>query len=265
MRYLIGLLIFSIIAVGCTEPKEKSFLKERMVSLASPRVHSTNTIIDSIVIVSADFRLKGAQIFYTTDGSIPTRTSNKYNKPFSTNKEGLYQFKVFHSKWKPSEITELKLYKKGITPHKINWHTNASDSYKGMGTTTVINQRKASLNFRDTEWVGFDTIAKASISFEKSSYIESISVGYLINQKSWIFPPERITIYLNNIDTIEVNIPKSEETTLRKLEDVKININKEVKTLTISVSNLTQLPEWHPGKGNKAWLFMDEWIFHEKK
>lgn len=265
MRHLIGTFVVLLMLLGCSEPKKNAFLQQQEVSLTAPRVYSTNTIIDSIVIVAAELRLEGVEIFYTDDGTLPTTASNKYSKPLSITKEGMYQFKAFHPKWSPSEVTELKLYQKGVTPETIHWSTQASDSYKGAGTSTVINQRKASLNFRDAEWVGFDTIAKATISFEKSSFIESISVGYLIDQKSWIFPPEKITIYLNTVDTIEVHIPKSEETTLRKLEDVKIDINKEVKTLTISVSNLTQLPEWHPGKGNKAWLFMDEWIFNEKK
>ena len=46
------------------------------------------------------------------------------------------------------------------------------------------------------------------------------------------------------------------------LEDVTISINKEVNSITVAVNNTQQLPEWHPGKGLKAWLFMDEWIFN---
>jgi len=46
------------------------------------------------------------------------------------------------------------------------------------------------------------------------------------------------------------------------LDDVRIPINKKIKTITIAVKNTEKLPEWHPGKGLKAWLFMDEWIFN---
>ena len=41
-----------------------------------------------------------------------------------------------------------------------------------------------------------------------------------------------------------------------------IPIDREVSTLDITVKNLEQIPDWHDGKGNKAWLFMDEWIFN---
>ena len=41
-----------------------------------------------------------------------------------------------------------------------------------------------------------------------------------------------------------------------------IPIDQEVSTLDITVKNLGQIPDWHDGKGYKAWLFMDEWIFN---
>ena len=127
---------------------------------------------------------------------------------------------------------------------------------------TLFNNKKASVKFRDSQWVGFDSIAKASVSFPKKTYIESLTIGYLVDSKSWIFPPEQVTLYLNDKDIINVNIPALATKEIVQLDDVKIPIKKELKTLTIQVTNVQKLPEWHPGKGAKAWLFMDEWIFN---
>ena len=46
------------------------------------------------------------------------------------------------------------------------------------------------------------------------------------------------------------------------MKNINIKINKEVNSLRIEMTNLERIPDWHEGVGNKAWLFMDEWIFN---
>ncbi len=261
MRILLGLLVVLLVGMGCSRKTESSLLQEGEIALTQPRISSTSSVIDSSVIVSAGLRFDDVEIFYTNNGAEPTTKSIKYNEPFELNNEGTYKFKAFHPLWKPSEVSVLKLYKKGIVPSKINWFTNPNDLYIGMGLSTLINQEKASINFRNAQWVGFDSMAVAEVHFEKKTFIETISIGYLIDTQSWIFPPSSVIVYSNETDTLEVKVPSLKQMGPRELRDLQVKIGKELSSIRIKVMNVTKIPGWHDGKGNKAWLFMDEWIF----
>ena len=263
----IGVLIICMLSIlSCTQKTESNpsvFVQQQEISLTSPRVTASNTIIDSMVTITAQLGLEGVAIHYTEDGSEPTENSTLYSAPITTKREGIYSFKAFHSDWKPSETTSLKLYRKGIVPRKIDWETKPHPTYLGLGETTLSNQKKATLNFRDQQWVGYDTIAFAKAYFDKTPFIKSMTIGYLIDTKSWIFPPEKVVLLLNQKDTIQVDIPMVDKEAGSRLEDIQIPIHKEIEHIEIAVYNTSKLPTWHSGKGLKAWLFMDEWIFNE--
>ncbi len=261
MKLIIVVLI--LLSFSCAKKEDTShYLKQKEIALVAPRVEANSTIIDSMVTIQAELRLEGTKLYYTTNNTEPTEQSTLYSKPLTTKNAATYTFKAFHNDWKPSNSTTLKLYKKGIPLNNVLWHTQAHNSYPGLGETTLTNNKKASRQFRDSQWLGFDSIAKATINFEKETFIKTLIIGYLIDTKSWIFPPKDITILVNKKDTIAVTLNKHLEIGMVALEDVPITINKDVKTITVAVNNTKQLPEWHPGKGLKAWLFMDEWIFN---
>ena len=259
----LGFVFIVLLMLGCTNKKETPYVQKQEISLAQPRVTATNTLIDSAVTISADLRLEGVQLFYTNDGSDPTQQSSLYTKPFEVRNKGTYTFRAFHLDWNPSESVSLTLFKKGIIPEKIDWITNAHPNYPDEDLLSLINQKKGSLNFRDVEWTGFDSIAKATVHFKKKTHINEITVGFLIDTKSWIFPPEEIAIYHGqNLLGFKLTVPHI-TSDLKKIESNRFLIGKEVDSITIIIKNFQQLPDWHPGKGNKAWMFLDEFIFNE--
>ena len=47
------------------------------------------------------------------------------------------------------------------------------------------------------------------------------------------------------------------------VEVIKINLEPSAyKQYKIVAKNIAKLPAWHPGKGDKAWLFIDEIFFN---
>ncbi|MDC8006162.1 chitobiase/beta-hexosaminidase C-terminal domain-containing protein [Aureisphaera galaxeae] len=257
-------LIFSLLVacLGCSEKKESTFVQEQAIPLTQPRIQTTNQMIDSTVTITADLRMEGVELRYTSDGSEPTMASSLYYAPIVTDHPGTYSFRAFHPHWKPSETASITVYEKGHIPTRTAWQTQANAQYPGMGTGTLVNNTKASLSFRDKQWVGFDTIASATAYFENKPFIKKMTVSYLFDTKSWIFPPEKVMVSINEKDTITMDIPLASETDPAGLRDIGISINQEVSSIKIQLYPTAQLPEWHPGKGNKAWLFMDEWIFN---
>jgi len=90
----------------------------------------------------------------------------------------------------------------------------------------------------------------------------------LYNPGAWIFPPKEITVSesLNGIDFVEISrhmLNEPNESADVVIETFTITLNKEIKFLKLDIDNMAVIPEWHDGKGNKAWLFMDEIIFNK--
>ena len=95
-----------------------------------------------------------------------------------------------------------------------------------------------------------------------------IQIGYLSDFGSWIFPPKKITVYTgSNLRGYEkiceqaINEHKNHDEGT-KLNRVKIDCQIDnVNQLKFVVENTGICPEWHDGKGKKAWLFLDEvWV-----
>ena len=260
---ILSILLISILSCAeKTAPVDSVFVQQQQIGIAQPRVTATSTIIDSTVSITAALALEDVALYYTNDGTAPTENNTKYIAPITVEKEGTYSFKAFHADWKPSKTTTLQLYKKGIIPRKLFWNTKPNSKYPGVDSITLMNHTKGSVNFRDTQWVGYDTTAIATMYFKYKPRIKNITIGYLIDTKSWIFPPEAVEVYINKTHRIRYNVSNIPKGELKKLEDFQIPINRNVETMTIRVYN-SKLPDWHPGKGMNAWLFMDEWIFNE--
>ncbi|GAA3562108.1 hypothetical protein GCM10022395_10890 [Snuella lapsa] len=225
---------------------------------------ATSTLIDSFVTIKAELKLGDVSIYYTSEGEEPSQSATKYERPIRVSNSGTFKFKAYHPDWNPSEVTELTLYKKGLDVDTIVWHSNSSEKYKGQGENTLINQTKASLNFSDPQWVGFDTIASATVSFKDNTFVKALTVSYLNDVGSWIFPPESITVILNEDPSARKikEIEPLKSMVSRKMETVNIPIDTEVQSLRIEVHNIQSIPQWHEGHGAKAWLFMDEWILN---
>ncbi|MGQ1788237.1 hypothetical protein [Saccharicrinis sp. GN24d3] len=43
-----------------------------------------------------------------------------------------------------------------------------------------------------------------------------------------------------------------------KIERPEIKINWKARYIKIKAKSVGQCPDWHPGKGGKAWLFAEE-------
>jgi len=267
MKVFLTTILSMLICLSCKRESANVYLQKEEVSLVQPRIEVSSTIIDSFVTLVVKSAVENSEIYYTINDEDPTLSSLKYEEPIKIFEPGTFNFKSFHSNWKASETASITFFKKGIQPSEIIWDTSPNQKYKGNGSLTVINNKKASINFSDPEWIGFDTIAIANAVFKEETFIKSIDFGYLSDPQSWIFPPSEIQIYLNDskngsdkitvqVDTLDGMVPKS-------VKNLSIEINKSVESLRIEVVNLQHIPQWHDGAGNKAWLFMDEWIFNK--
>lgn len=136
--------------------------------------------------------------------------------------------------------------------------------YAGGKESLLLDGWSGSYDYNDGNWLGFEgTDFEAVVDLGEIEPIKNISVGFLENQLSWIFLPEKVEFSISN-----------DEKNFKKISsfnhDVKPNINIEVKSFEKSLNdtncryikvyaqNIKVCPSWHQGKGGKAWVFVDE-------
>lgn len=139
--------------------------------------------------------------------------------------------------------------------------------YAGHGDHTLVDGLLGSYDFSDEAWLGFQGLDfNAVLDLGEPMSIQEVSVGFMIDQGSWIFSPEEVMVSLSEdghsyqpISHLTAEARKqNEHAEIRRFESAVKNAS--ARFVKIEAKNIGSCPEWHPGAGGKAWLFVDEII-----
>jgi hypothetical protein len=136
--------------------------------------------------------------------------------------------------------------------------------YAAGGDRALIDGLKGPANFRTGSWQGYDgKDVDAVIDLGSERDISQLSIGFLQEQNSWIFMPEEVS-FLVSTDGRNFQEYGREKNAIDQKKGGTIIYNftaqKNVKARYVKVvaKNRGICPDWHPGKGNPAWIFADE-------
>ncbi|MBK6527089.1 MAG: chitobiase/beta-hexosaminidase C-terminal domain-containing protein [Crocinitomicaceae bacterium] len=201
-------------------------------------------------------------IHYTTDGTTPTEKSPVYEKPIKIKNTTTVKAKAF-GKFNPSYVV-VSNYSKMNSSWKIENLTTYDNQYSGGGERALIDGIQGSSDFRTGAWQGYlGKDLDVVIDFRKKKEIHKISVSVLQDIKSWIWYPAEVHFMVskNGKDWFTAQIVKNEfPVNEYGAFSQKISLKKDITTqyLRIICKNPGPIPAWHPGAGNKCWLFADE-------
>ncbi len=249
-------------------PDEKEIL-----TLTPPVVKKEEFILPDNENIELKHQVGGVSIRYTTDGTDPdSTTSPVYKDPLTVNGFTLIKAKAIRTGWYSSPIASFTFFKKGKRPSNAELITQPNEKYKGAGATTLFDQKKGlAENFSDPAWLGFrEKPFAAFFYFDTAQTINSISISYNESVQSYLMPPAEVEIWagenknkLKLLKKVRVTQPTKEEKNVVRIEGLKIDIPRSTyKCYKIVAKNVSKLPAWHPGKGEKAWIFIDEIFFN---
>jgi len=235
---------------------------QKQYQLAAPMLHFSSEFFNGKTSVSISFREPGTIIRYTTDGSEPTETSQAYASPvIISNGNTTIRARVFGKNFLPSDAVSATFYTTGIAVKQITT-TPPNSKYAGNGAALLHDGKSGSSNFSDGLWLGYDSDSIVlDVTLEKTTAIHQIMIHALSSQSSWIFLPEAINVYglqhghQTKLSSIKPN-------TINKRADgsaaISIPINSNANQFRIVLYPVMHMPDWHDGKGSKAWIFIDE-------
>jgi hypothetical protein len=231
-----------------------------------PTIHAqTQTFKDQLVIEMQNHQ-SGAEIFYTTDGTEPDQNSYKYVKPFLIDHTTLFKIRAIHPQYGSSAAIDSKFIK--IEDSKSIELTHAySPLYPAGGDWALIDQIRGNNNFKTGTWQGFhDRNLEAIITFKKNTKVSEIGVGFIQDQGSWIFFPEKVDFFISSDKKEWVKIGTANNKFDKKVSPIIHDFTikpypKSIKYLKVVAKNAGPCPEWHLGAGGASWLFADEiWV-----
>jgi len=138
--------------------------------------------------------------------------------------------------------------------------------YPGNGEKTLIDGIRGSLDCSDGSWLGLEGVdLEAKVDLGKVDSIKKIKCGFLQNQVSWIFLPTFIEMAVstdgNDFQVIGSFDMKTEFNPKPEIKDFSAElVLREARFVRIKTKSVGTCPDWHPGAGGKAWIFVDEII-----
>ena len=244
-----------------------------ILTLTPPAVKNEEFILNADEKIELKQQIAGTTIRYTIDGTDPDSTKSAiYNDPITTNGFIMIKARSVKPGWYSSTIASFSFFKKGIKPNRAELINQPNEKYKGEGAATVIDSKKGlAENFNDLAWLGFREQPFAALFyFDTAKTINSISISYNESVQSYLLPPEQIEIWggddkgkLKLLKKVAPPQPSKEEKDVVRAEGIKIDIPQSAfRCYKIIAKNISKIPAWHPGKGQKAWVFVDEIFFN---
>ncbi|KAA6333025.1 Beta-hexosaminidase [termite gut metagenome] len=210
------------------------------------------------------FTVGNGQIFYTTDGSTPTKKSTLYTSPINLSSTVTLKAMVFHADT-VSDIFEYESKFNKATYKPIELLVTTNPKYTFNGASGLVDGKEGAASYIDGNWVGFSGKRglEAIVDLGKAEEISSVKTGTLNDTPNWIFAASGIKVFGSedganytfigekNIDAPTKNAP---------IERFPIEINFPlIKTRYVKILlPSTIIPSWHEGKGIPALVFVDE-------
>lgn len=216
----------------------------------------------------------GATVLLTFDGTVPASSTSArpYKGAFRVEDFTRLKAQTIKERWLPSVVAEFSLFRKGIAPDRAELLAQPNEQYKGTGVEGLTDGKKGMPeNFRDPTWMGFrEGPFGALFYFDGKKTVKSVTVSTCTNVGSYILPAARVEVW-GGKDARNLRLLKTEAPTPLTKSDLVLVANPGTRLsippaaygcLKVVAVPVGKLPEWHPGAGQKAWVFVDEVLFN---
>ncbi|MDY0343513.1 MAG: GH92 family glycosyl hydrolase [Lentimicrobium sp.] len=208
--------------------------------------------------------MDGADIYYTLNGAEPDRKSLKFEHPLSFTETTHLKFRSYAEGFPPSEI-QTAVYTKMPDFLELQLLSDYASQYSGSGPNNLIDGLKGSTDFRLGGWQGYEgTDLDAIIYIKNNETADSVSLRFLQDERSWIFMPAEVELWKSSDGENFTFVGRSKNPIPQTQQGIVIHefnlaaggLNE--RYLKIKARNAGPCPDWHPGSGNKTWIFADE-------
>lgn len=216
--------------------------------------------------VSMDCYLQGGEIHYTTDGSEPTLSSTKYEKPFEVRSVQEIKARVFVAE-KAYPVLTKKIAAHKALDAKVIYQQPYHPKYNAGGDGAMTDGIFAPMNAQAPLWHGyFKNDMDVIVDLKEEQKIRKVELGFMQSLTAWVMPPKMLEVWISSdgenyrkagkINYGEARKGAGEYDYIR-IPFVIDKINKKARYIRIKATHPQTLPSWHHVMG-ESWMFIDE-------
>ena len=218
--------------------------------------------------VEMSYRLRGVDIHYTLDGKQPDSSSFVYKEPIRIPSSSTLTVVAMRNGWQSSKTLSYQFTKASHKFTLAKLETPPSIRYPAKLDSSLIDFKRGSSEAGDGKYIGYEgNNMNVLLDLGKNEVLNSLTLSYLVNHGAFIFSPVKVEVWtttadgkqLKQIGTASFFESGLKKETSQQLLSVKLS-GQPVRYLKVKVFNRGKTPPWHPSKGAKAWIMMDEII-----
>lgn len=207
-----------------------------------------------------------AKVYYTLDGTEPTRKSNLYKKPFLVNESCTVKAKAFAK----DKMESFAAQRQFVYCNVLNttFENSPVERYGKNADIALMDGQKGTAGDYYSDWLGFHGVdMEATIELADAVDVELVKIGTCVEPNDWVVWPKSAWVCFSVdgehfTDWKRAEFPEyarpDKMAGLGRVEARARVSAKGVKYLRVKVENQGVLPEWHPFAGEKAWVMVDE-------
>lgn len=232
----------------------------------SPRISTLKEDFGKSLQLSFTTPQPGSEIFWKK------KEDKDWKKYTSTLKEGYGTYLVFATRKGAANSDTLSMnFVRPPAWKSITCSKKYAPQYAASGPRALIDGINGTSDFRTGDWQGYsETEVEWVIDLGGSSQVSEVTMNFLHDQRSWIFLPREVE-FLASSDGVHYSTLSHNKNQFDdhngdpKIIPFRASLNGEYTHLKIIARGFEKCPEWHPGKGNRAWMFADEIIISPSK
>ena len=203
-------------------------------------------------------------IYYTLDGTEPSEKSNRYESVINIDKDCTFKAVAIRNGVKSRTVTEkIGMNKASMKPITMLQPINKQYEYKGA--ITLVDGLKGNGNYKTGRWIAFyKNDMEAIIDLKKEEQVSQLSFTTCVEKGDWVFDARYVEISLSDdgkvFNTVAIkNYPEMLESDRNGLYHHTITFPADkAKYVKVKIGSEHKIPDWHGGKGNNGFLFVDE-------
>ncbi|MFV0332395.1 MAG: family 20 glycosylhydrolase [Dysgonomonas sp.] len=211
------------------------------------------------------FTYDNAPIYYTLDGSEPTDKSTKYENPLEIKSSADIKAVAIRNGEK-SKVYSVSFGFNKATFKDVKLINEPHKSYVYNGAPVLVNGKKGGSSFNNGDWLGFyknDFVA--IVDLKEPTDISNVTIGTFVSPGSWIFGATGYKVEISADDKNYKQVYEEKHPVLdssnpadRIIDLVAKFPTEKARYVKITAKGTNPIPDWHMGKGNPSFVFVDE-------
>jgi len=231
-----------------------------LVDILPARPLKTDELVVELISEQANYDIR-----YTLDGTNPDVSSHLYTRKLLLKQDAKIRAGIFEGPKSLGRTAERDFsFHKALgstAAYKLKYHVR----YTGGGDQGLVDGILGSDNSKDGTWQGFEgNDLELTLDLGESKEVFRTEINFLHSTKAWIFMPEYLEVSFSPDGETWRVIQRVDNEVSNKTEDVSINRltadfpTETTRYIRILAKNRGVCPDWHPGSGEKSWIFCDE-------